>query len=348
VKTEALRTALAHIRIVTAEHSVSESTSCVKITGDTLIASRGRCGISVTTEDSGVEVTVDAKRLAVTVGKLTSDDVDLSVSGNQLVIKGGPQVGRIRTSDAEIELLDVSTEKTATILSDELTRILDVAAIASSKNTGPQSLQGRVLLSSGENVSAVGCNASDLCQAWADGGGDEFSAILDTEAAKDLARICSLHKSQQVELSASENMLAISIDGVMYYTGLCEGQYSPSWKRVLKTRTEEAVSSIEVGPDSFARAIEFAMTSQDPETVALWFENSTGQLDVSSKKQSFGESVATVDGTCAGDEFCWAYNPTTVLAFLKKSVGMLDVKFSENAVVVSSGNSVCLVSGMER
>lgn len=261
-------------------------------------------------EEDG-QTTVNAKTLNELVNNLPNDNLSLTTTTTELVIKNENQEFKIKTLPAdEFPFIPQNPEdKTISIEGEQFKEAINKVVFSAANNQTQPEISGIFFSLSGGKGRLVATDRYRLSEKTFTAQG-EAEVILPQKAALEIARILS-HGKENAAVTIKENQIFLTLGQTELISRLVEGQY-PDYKNIIP---EKFNSVMTVEKTKLASALKTnALFSQNSSSVRMVF--SKDKLVISSESEGLGSGVAEVPATLEGQEGSVLLNFRYVLEFL--------------------------------
>jgi DNA polymerase III subunit beta len=288
---------------------------CILIT-----AEGGRITLRATNLECGVEIVIPAKvasegMVAVPAGVVSGflnnargKSVSVSLVGEVLKVETERANASIKTLPHEdFPILPrVSAERSFTVKSNDLVKVIRSVAYCASLSAIKPELQSVLLYGEGGKLTAVATDSFRLAEKTVPlkSGGSVPELLVPARNAAELMKVLE-GVGGDVEIYYNDNQISTQTDGLYYTSRLLDGAF-PNYRQILpKSFTTEAVvlrediatalKSLSVFADKFAQ-------------VSLSIEPSKKSLFLSSRNPDVGEQTSTVKAAVQGDQILVSFN----------------------------------------
>jgi DNA polymerase-3 subunit beta len=186
--------------------------------------------------EAGGEITVSGRKLLDICRALPDgSDVDISVSGEKLVVRSGRSKFSLATLPAaEFPTVeDIKAGQTITVDRTVLSRLIEKTHFSMAQQDVRYYLNGMLLETGGQHLRAVATDGHRLalCEAVIDGASlDEQQVIVPRKGVLELQRLMDGEGALDLELGA--NHVRIQLDGIRFTSKLIDGRF-PEYDRVI-------------------------------------------------------------------------------------------------------------------
>ncbi len=199
----------------------------------------------VTVESDG-EITVSGRKLLDICRALPDgSDIDISVSGEKLVIRSGRSKFSLATLPAaEFPTVeDIKAGQTITIEQKMLARLIEKTHFSMAQQDVRYYLNGMLLETSGDQLRAVATDGHRLalCELTIDGASfDEQQVIVPRKGVLELQRLMDGKGSLNIELGS--NHVRIQLKGIRFTSKLIDGRF-PEYDRVIPKESSNELTA---------------------------------------------------------------------------------------------------------
>jgi len=291
-------------------------------------------------------VTIPAKRFADIIKELYPDkEIEIKADDtNQINIKSGKSkfnLMGISKSDFPI-LPELSKENTFTIKRDEFASMIRKTIFAASRDAQRHVLNGVYFVATGNKLSLIAtdgrrlaCAANDRVQKTG-----ERKAIVPTKAVNEILRLLSSDiKSDGVNISITDNQMALKADDIVFLSTLIDGTF-PNYEQVIPKKSELKIK-LAVG-DTLAAVKQMALLTSDhlssDRSSAIKFYFSADILKISASTAGVGSGEAELEVEYKGEPAEINFNPNfikDVLQNISEDSAMFEFTNSLNPAVIS-------------
>lgn len=303
----------------------------VKFDNDTLTVSNHNATI-VTKFNTGIQALIPFRQLSDIANKLTAEDLDLTISDNQVVIKCG-------RSKFTLNLGDFNEFPNFNILNDIdglKVNCSEFISVISSINYATSNNEKRPILT-GINFSefAVATDSFRLARINKDLG------LRCTIARSDIDNLISILKgSESVLIRNNNNTATFEFDDTIYQTRLLDGNY-PDTNRLIAS---ESAYTIKVDRQRLIESID-RVNIFNEEYATIILEADNGVLKLSSNATQVGDATDELSCEC-NDNIKFACNGDYLketLSKFKKDVVELNLVSSMKPITIKENDMVALV-----
>jgi DNA polymerase-3 subunit beta len=295
-------------------------------------------------EEAG-SFTVPAKTLNDVVSLAPSDNIDISLEDNEIVVKSGSSNTKIKGASADDfpVIPGIEEEKHYLINSHQLRDSLSKVVVASAKNEIRPELSGIFFNFFSERFNGLILAATDSYRlaekkVEVSQGKDVFDCIVPSKTIIEIIRLISIAKTEQAEndirLWVSENQIAVRYGSFEMTSRLVSGKY-PDYAQIIPSgfKTNTVVQS-----DMLVKQIKAASLFTTGGVNAVSFdcniENQT--ISISSTSTQTGEHLSEIDAQVSGEENSILLNHRYVLD------GLQQISGNEIEFLMNTGDTPCM------
>jgi DNA polymerase-3 subunit beta len=200
--------------------------------------------------EAGGEITVSGRKLLDICRALPDgSDVDISVSGEKLVVRSGRSKFSLATLPAaEFPTIeDIKAGQTITVDRTVLSRLIEKTHFSMAQQDVRYYLNGMLLETGGQHLRAVATDGHRLalCEAVIDGASlDEQQVIVPRKGVLELQRLMDGEGALDLELGA--NHVRIQLDGIRFTSKLIDGRF-PEYDRVIPKESANQLTADKAG-----------------------------------------------------------------------------------------------------
>ncbi|MEJ2171477.1 MAG: DNA polymerase III subunit beta [Woeseiaceae bacterium] len=200
--------------------------------------------------EAGGEITVSGRKLLDICRALPDgSDVDISVSGEKLVVRSGRSKFSLATLPAaEFPTVeDIKAGQTITVDRTVLSRLIEKTHFSMAQQDVRYYLNGMLLETGGQHLRAVATDGHRLalCEAVIDGASlDEQQVIVPRKGVLELQRLMDGEGALDLELGA--NHVRIQLDGIRFTSKLIDGRF-PEYDRVIPKESANQLTADKAG-----------------------------------------------------------------------------------------------------
>jgi DNA polymerase-3 subunit beta len=290
----------------------------------------------VTVVDGG-EITVSGRKLLDICRALPEgSDIDMSVSGEKLVVRSGrSKFSLVTLPAAEFPSIeDIKAGQTIEVDQETLGRLIEKTHFSMAQQDVRYYLNGMLLETGGKFLRAVATDGHRLamCEAELDGASlDEQQVIVPRKGVLELQRLMSGEGSLNIELGP--NHVRIQLEGIRFTSKLIDGRF-PEYDRVIP---KESSNELSADRESFKAALQRTaiLSNEKYRGIRLIIRDSGVVMQAHNPEQEEAEEELEVQ--YSGEDIEIGFNVNYLLDALGAVSGD-DVTLS-----VLDGNSSCLI-----
>jgi DNA polymerase-3 subunit beta len=290
----------------------------------------------VTVVDGG-EITVSGRKLLDICRALPEgSDIDMSVSGEKLVVRSGrSKFSLVTLPAAEFPSIeDIKAGQTIEVDQETLGRLIEKTHFSMAQQDVRYYLNGMLLETGGKFLRAVATDGHRLamCEAELDGASlDEQQVIVPRKGVLELQRLMSGEGSLNIELGP--NLVRIQLEGIRFTSKLIDGRF-PEYDRVIP---KESSNELSADRESFKAALQRTaiLSNEKYRGIRLIIRDSGVVMQAHNPEQEEAEEELEVQ--YSGEDIEIGFNVNYLLDALGAVSGD-DVTLS-----VLDGNSSCLI-----
>jgi DNA polymerase-3 subunit beta len=287
--------------------------------------------------EAGGEITVSGRKLLDICRALPDGaNIDISVSGEKLVVKSGrSKFSLVTLPAAEFPTIeDIKAGQTIEVPQAVLGRLIEKTHFSMAQQDVRYYLNGMLLETGGKYLRAVATDGHRLalCQAELDGESlDEQQVIFPRKGVLELQRLMSGEGSVNIELGA--NHVRIQLDGIRFTSKLIDGRF-PEYDRVIPKDSSNELSADRA---SFRSALQRTaiLSNEKYRGIRLIIRDSGVVLQAHNPEQEEAEEELEVD--YSGEDIEIGFN----VNYLLDALGA--VESDTVTLSVLDGNSSCLI-----
>jgi DNA polymerase-3 subunit beta len=287
--------------------------------------------------EAGGEITVSGRKLLDICRALPDGaNIDISVSGEKLVVKSGrSKFSLVTLPAAEFPTVeDIKAGQTIEVPQAVLGRLIEKTHFSMAQQDVRYYLNGMLLETGGKYLRAVATDGHRLalCQAELDGEAlDEQQVILPRKGVLELQRLMSGEGVVNIELGA--NHVRIQLDGIRFTSKLIDGRF-PEYDRVIPKDSSNELSADRA---SFRSALQRTaiLSNEKYRGIRLIIRDSGVVLQAHNPEQEEAEEELEVD--YSGEDIEIGFN----VNYLLDALGA--VESDTVTLSVLDGNSSCLI-----
>ena len=290
----------------------------------------------VTVVDGG-EITVSGRKLLDICRALPEgSDIDMSISGEKLVVRSGRSKFSLATLPAAEfpSVEDIKAGQTIEVDQETLGRLIEKTHFSMAQQDVRYYLNGMLLETGGKFLRAVATDGHRLamCEAELDGASlDEQQVIVPRKGVLELQRLMNGEGSLNIELGP--NHVRIQLEGIRFTSKLIDGRF-PEYDRVIP---KESSNELSADRESFKAALQRTaiLSNEKYRGIRLIIRDSGVVMQAHNPEQEEAEEELEVQ--YSGEDIEIGFNVNYLLDALGAVSGD-DVTLS-----VLDGNSSCLI-----
>ena len=255
------------------------------------------------------KVLVPAVRLANVLKDMTSDSVDISSEGEDVVLVSGKSRITMQTGDSKDfpDIPEFNSKNAIKVNAGELDNALSRAVKSIARDPGRYALNG-VLMTPGENyIEVCGSDGRSLTyiKLEAKAKKQNFVIILPKHGVDTLIKLCERDPEAELKLDPRENAIVAEQGGVTVSTMLVAGQYPDYWSVIPRKNDKKMV----VNRQEFLGAIRLAahLTSIESQSIAL--DITSSGISLRTKSSGTGSADVKASVTYKGDSVKMGFDP---------------------------------------
>ena len=196
--------------------------------------------------EAGGEITVSGRKLLDICRALPEgSDIDISASGEKLVVRSGKSKFSLATLPAaEFPTVeDIKAGQTITVEQAVLGRLIEKTHFSMAQQDVRYYLNGMLLETGGKHLRAVATDGHRLalCEAEIDSGSlDEQQVIVPRKGVLELQRLMDGEGSLDLELGA--NHVRVQLEGIRFTSKLIDGRF-PEYERVIPKESSNQLTA---------------------------------------------------------------------------------------------------------
>ena len=286
--------------------------------------------------EAGGEITVSGRKLLDICRALPDgSDVDISLSGEKVVVKSGRSKFSLATLPAaEFPTVeDIKAGQMVAVDQAVLGRLIEKTHFSMAQQDVRYYLNGMLLETGGKHLRAVATDGHRLalCEAEVDSAVDEQQVIVPRKGVLELQRLLSGEGSVDVELG--ENHVRIQLDGIRFTSKLIDGRF-PEYERVIPAdSSNELTADREALRGALQRTA--ILSNEKYRGIRLIIRDSGVVMQAHNPEQEEAEEELEV--AYSGEDIEIGFN----VNYLLDALGGVDG--DEVSVSVQDGNSSCLI-----
>jgi len=286
---------------------------------------------------AGGEITVSGRKLLDICRALPEgSDIDISVSGEKLIVRSGRSKFSLATLPAAEfpSVEDINAGQTIEVQQETLGRLIEKTHFSMAQQDVRYYLNGMLLETGGKFLRAVATDGHRLalCEAELDGAAlDEQQVIVPRKGVLELQRLMSGEGSVNIELGP--NHVRIQLEGIRFTSKLIDGRF-PEYDRVIP---KESSNELTADRESFKAALQRTaiLSNEKYRGIRLIIRDSGVVMQAHNPEQEEAEEELEVQ--YSGEDIEIGFNVNYLLDALG-AVNGDDVTLS-----VLDGNSSCLI-----
>ena len=287
--------------------------------------------------EAGGEITVSGRKLLDICRALPDgSDVDISVSGEKLVVRSGRSKFSLATLPAaEFPTVeDIKAGQTITVDRAVLSRLIEKTHFSMAQQDVRYYLNGMLLETGGQHLRAVATDGHRLalCEAVIDGASlDEQQVIVPRKGVLELQRLMDGEGALDLELGA--NHVRIQLDGIRFTSKLIDGRF-PEYDRVIP---KESANQLTADKASLRGALQRTaiLSNEKYRGIRLIIRDSGVVIQAHNPEQEEAEEELEV--SYSGEDIEIGFN----VNYLLDALGAVDGE--EVMLSVQDSNSSCLI-----
>ncbi|NCF50935.1 DNA polymerase III subunit beta [Gammaproteobacteria bacterium] len=287
--------------------------------------------------EAGGEITVSGRKLLDICRALPDgSDVDISVSGEKLVVRSGRSKFSLATLPAaEFPTVeDIKAGQTITVDRAVLLRLIEKTHFSMAQQDVRYYLNGMLLETGGQHLRAVATDGHRLalCEAVIDGASlDEQQVIVPRKGVLELQRLMDGEGALDLELGA--NHVRIQLDGIRFTSKLIDGRF-PEYDRVIP---KESANQLTADKASLRGALQRTaiLSNEKYRGIRLIIRDSGVVIQAHNPEQEEAEEELEV--SYSGEDIEIGFN----VNYLLDALGAIDGE--EVMLSVQDSNSSCLI-----
>jgi len=285
----------------------------------------------------GGEITVSGRKLLDICRALPEgSDIDISVSGEKLVVRSGRSKFSLATLPAAEfpSVEDIKAGQTIEVKQETLGRLIEKTHFSMAQQDVRYYLNGMLLETGGKFLRAVATDGHRLamCEADLDAASlDEQQVIVPRKGVLELQRLMSGEGSLNIELGP--NHVRIQLEGIRFTSKLIDGRF-PEYDRVIP---KESSNELSADRESFKAALQRTaiLSNEKYRGIRLIIRDSGVVMQAHNPEQEEAEEELEVQ--YSGEDIEIGFNVNYLLDALGAVSG------DEVTLSVLDGNSSCLI-----
>ncbi len=291
--------------------------------------------------------TVPAKTLTEYVRLLTSEQVEISLEGVELMVSAGTTQTKIKGFPAEEYpvIPTVEEEHAYTLNTEGFKGALSKVAISFAKNEIRPELSGVFCRFRSERYDGLLMAATDSYRLSEvrvpihQGGDQEVTCIIPGRVAYEITRLILLGRQREgeenVRLTVSANQIGLRYDTFEMTSRLIDGRY-PDYTQIIP-QTFKTTALFPVGDLTNKIKAASLFTTIGVNAVSFTIEPEKKQINISSISTQTGEHSSMVDAEVTGETVTVLLNHRYVLD------GLQHIQADEAELSLNSGDAPCLI-----
>jgi len=286
--------------------------------------------------ETGGEITVSGRKLLDICRALPEGtNVNISVSGEKLSVKGGRSKFNLATLPAaEFPVVeDIKAGQSVSVSQAVMGRLIEKTHFSMAQQDVRYYLNGMLLETGGGHLRAVATDGHRLalCQAEVDGKVEEQQVIVPRKGVLELQRLMSGDGDLDIELGA--NHIRIQLDGIRFTSKLIDGRF-PEYERVIP---KESSNELKADRGAFKGALQRTaiLSNEKYRGIRLVIRDSGVILQAHNPEQEEAEEELEVEYN--GEDIEIGFN----VNYLLDALGA--VESDEVTLSVQDSNSSCLI-----
>ena len=287
--------------------------------------------------ETGGEITVSGRKLLDICRALPEgSDVDISVSGEKLVVRSGRSKFSLATLPAAEfpSVEDIKAGQTIAVDQKVLGLLIDKTHFSMAQQDVRYYLNGMLLETGGKHLRAVATDGHRLALCQAELGGkalDEQQVIVPRKGVLELQRLMSGEGSLNIELGP--NHVRIQLEGIRFTSKLIDGRF-PEYERVIP---KESSNELTADKNAFKGALQRTaiLSNEKYRGIRLIIRDSGVVMQAHNPEQEEAEEELEVE--YSGEDIEIGFN----VNYLLDALGAVDGDVVTLSVL--DGNSSCLI-----
>jgi len=286
--------------------------------------------------EAGGEITVSGRKLLDICRALPEgSDIDISVSGEKVIVRSGRSKFSLATLPAaEFPTVeDIKAGQTIEVAQDVLGRLIEKTHFSMAQQDVRYYLNGMLLETGGKYLRAVATDGHRLalCEAELEGSVDEQQVIVPRKGVLELQRLMTGEGSLNIELGP--NHVRIQLDGIRFTSKLIDGRF-PEYDRVIPKASSNQLTA-ERGSFKSALQRTAILSNEKYRGIRLIIRDSGVVMQAHNPEQEEAEEELEVE--YSGEDIEIGFNVNYLLDALAAVDG------DEVTLSVLDGNSSCLI-----
>jgi DNA polymerase-3 subunit beta len=328
---------------------VVERRQTMPILSNVLLVAKGN-DLAVTATDLEVELVAQAEVAVETEGEITvsgrklldicralpeGSDVDISLSGEKVVVRSGRSKFSLATLPAaEFPTVeDIKSGQTVTVEQAVLGRLIEKTHFSMAQQDVRYYLNGMLVETGGKHLRAVATDGHRLalCEAEVDVAVDEQQVIVPRKGVLELQRLLSGEGT--VDLELGENHVRVQLAGIRFTSKLIDGRF-PEYERVIP---QDSSNEITADREALRGALQRTaiLSNEKYRGIRLIIRDSGVVMQAHNPEQEEAEEELEV--AYSGEDIEIGFN----VNYLLDALGAVDG--DEVSLSVQDGNSSCLI-----
>jgi DNA polymerase-3 subunit beta len=286
---------------------------------------------------AGGEITVSGRKLLDICRALPEgSDIDISVSGEKLIVRSGRSKFSLATLPAAEfpSIEDIKAGQTIAVEQETLGRLIEKTHFSMAQQDVRYYLNGMLLETGGKFLRAVATDGHRLalCEAELDGPNlDEQQVIVPRKGVLELQRLITGEGSLNIELGP--NHVRIQLEGIRFTSKLIDGRF-PEYDRVIP---KESSNELTADREGFKAALQRTaiLSNEKYRGIRLIIRDSGVVMQAHNPEQEEAEEELEVQ--YSGEDIEIGFNVNYLLDALRAVNG------DEVTLSVLDGNSSCLI-----
>lgn len=290
--------------------------------------------------------TVPAKTLLDYISLVDNEQIDVSVSGHELILESGGASTKIKgePSDDYPVIPDIIEDNPYTVLASPFKEALSQSVFAAAKNEIRPELSGVYFGFYTERFAGLLLAATDSYRlvekrVSVAQGTTPFTCIIPARTVHEMIRLISAggpDAESQVQLWVSERQLSVRYGQSELTSRLIDGQY-PDYTQIIP---QSFATTAMLPVSSFVKSVKAAslFSNTGVNAVSIDLDVAGGGVNVSSANTQTGEHVSKVDAQMQGEENAILLNHRYILD------GLSHIQTDEVQMHLNSSDAPCLFS----
>lgn len=303
----------------------------------------GRLKLSATNLEIGVvktvkadvveegEITVPAKTFVEMIGNLSTENLEISSTADQISIITPTFSSQMNGISAnEFPTIPLTGKQSISIDPKILAKALPQIVFASAAEDGRPVLTGILTEIKDKKMQLVATDGYRLAHKSMDVAETAaFKALVPRKTFEEIVRLISEEEADQVEIATSDdqNQIIFKFGGTVVSSRLIEGNF-PSWEKIIPTDIKARVI---IDRGEVLKAVKLASVFARSEANIVKIQNLADKLVLTSEAKELGSQKKEVDAKSEGEEIKIAFNAK----FLQDALGAFS---ASQATLEFSGN----------